>query len=124
MASTLSPLEWLRKMSDVGGRLWVISRHNGPLASCPLLPSTQTFVAEWHPLCANSRHLWRCDTTLVSASPRHNENVSFPYNGTNGCDAELNLQLEPVGPIPRELPVPGILQKELGLGQALPVRGS
>jgi len=45
-----------------------------------------------------------------------------PYNGTNGCDAELSLQLEPVGPIPRELPVPGILQKDLG--QALPVRGS
>jgi hypothetical protein len=39
-------------------------------------------------------------------------------------NSELRLQLEPVAPIPRELPVPGILYNELGLGQALPARGS
>ena len=29
----------------VGRPLWVISRHEGPFASCPFFPSKQTFVS-------------------------------------------------------------------------------
>ena len=51
-------------------------------------------------LSANSRHLWRCDTTLVSASPRHNENVSFPLQWNQWLIRRVKASVGTGGPPP------------------------